>query len=116
MSASIQVASCMVDQTITANGTTASFPLNANFSNAFAEISIGANPTGTSPTLTFQLQLSFDGGVTWENFGSPTADLNSVGVVALSNSNCIAPLARLSYTVGGTTPSFTQVSVAVYQN
>jgi hypothetical protein len=117
MSVSQLVASCMVDATITASGQSAAFPLLSTFSNVVAEIQIGAAPTGTSPTLAFQLQVSLDGATTWENFGSATSNLNAAGLTTLSNTNAMAPLARVSYTIGGTgSPTFTQVSVLVYQN
>jgi hypothetical protein len=115
MSASQFQAQPVTNATITATGATGAFPLNQNFNSVLCEIEIGAAPTGTSPTITFQLQVSLDGS-NYENFGSATSSLTAAGITALSNTNVAAPLAKIAYTVGGTTPSFTAVTVNVYQS
>ena len=89
--------------------------------------------SGTSPTMTLQLQWSPDGGTTWLNYGPATATLTAAGQVTIgcfpsqwedASSTTLAafttgstvskfinaPLPRtfrVVYTIGGTTPSFT---------
>jgi hypothetical protein len=96
--------------------------------------------SGTSPTMTLQLQTSPDGGTTWYSIGAPTTALTASGSVALfyyptnwsqgagstpavlgnlgysqaSFFNMVLPRTwRIQYTIGGTTPSFTITSVGV---
>lgn len=89
--------------------------------------------SGTTPTMTLQLQWSPDGGTTWLNYGPPTAALTAAGtavigcfpaqwgdqstatLAAMTSGAAVskfisAPLprtCRIVYTIGGTTPSFT---------
>lgn len=105
---------------------------------AYITLNIGT-VTGTSPTLTAQLQWSPDGGTTWINLGPATASITATGLHTLlvypSNESQAAgatpanlttgaaqtvainaPLPRtwrLNYTIGGTTPSFTFTAVNV---
>ena len=112
---------------------------NFNARGAYIILNIGT-VTGTTPTLSAQLQWSFDGGTTWLNLGPGTANITASGTQAIciypSNWSSTAgatpanlttgasvstlflngPLPRtwrLNYTIGGTTPSFTFTSVPV---
>lgn len=64
--------------------------------------------SGTSPTLDLEVQWSADGGATWapaqpaDTFTQMTAVGSAVKQFAVK-----APLYRLVWTIGGTTPSFT---------
>ena len=82
--------------------------------------------TGTSPTLTAQVQISLDGGTTWVNLpGAVTATINASGqtllqiypgVTVAANAAVSAPLPRtwrINYTIGGTTPSFALTNVQI---
>jgi hypothetical protein len=68
--------------------------------------------SGTSPTFAPFLQVSPDGGTTW--YGSATAgpvgsvsNITGVSTNYLNLVNYADGLARLAWTIGGTTPSFT---------
>mgnify|MGYP000863785694 CR=1 FL=1 len=106
--------------------------VNYNHAGAFIGATISA-VSGTSPTLTAQLQISYDNGTTFINFGPATTALTAAGsiligcyptqfevatsatLVALTTGATQtvlinAPLPRIwriAYTIGGTTPSFT---------
>jgi hypothetical protein len=87
--------------------------------------------SGTTPTLSVIFQWSPDGGTTWRNYSNATTNLTATGqalifgvypgVSALTTGATITvalnqPLPktwRLSYTIGGTTPSFAISSVNV---
>lgn len=95
--------------------------------------------SGTTPTLTMQLQFSPDGGTTWLNLGPVTATLTAAGTILIAcfptnfsqtpgatpanltvgatvSTLINAPLPRtwrIVYTITGTTPSFTIGSVQV---
>ena len=97
----------------------------AGIKGAMISLVIGA-PTGTSPTLTAQVQVSPDGGTTWVNLpGAVTATINAAGtyslfiypgLTAVANSIINAFLTktwRLVYTIGGSTPSFPINAVSV---
>lgn len=97
--------------TITANGTSAVFlkPLRPDRKEpkvAFV-YNLGTAPTGTSPTIQFTVQCSYDG-VLWFNAGQ-TAVLTAVGSGRLEFA-AIEPYWQVVTTVGGTTPSFTNVT------
>jgi hypothetical protein len=106
---------------------------------AYITVLLGA-VTGTTPTLTMQLQWSPDGGTTWLNLGPASATLTAssqtavLGIYATNFSQTPgatpanlttganvstfinAPLPRtwrIVYTIAGTTPSFTISSVQV---
>lgn len=83
--------------------------------------------TGTTPTLAATIQITRDGGTTWLNYGtfvnknSVTTDtITAAGEYYayvhpqnISNASAVYPQnIRVSYTIGGTTPSFT---MAVYE-
>jgi hypothetical protein len=72
--------------------------------------------TGTTPTLDITIQDSPDGSTGWTNIPgavftqvTTTASQQKIGV----NWNAIRPFARVSWTIGGTTPSFQFCVVAV---
>jgi hypothetical protein len=82
--------------------------------------------SGTSPTLTAQLQYSYDGGTTWVNIpGAVTASITAAattilqvkpGAVTAANQSVswiLPKVWRFNYTIGGTTPSFT---IRMYAN
>jgi hypothetical protein len=124
---------------------TASFAgaTQTNFNARGAKI-LAVVPTvsGTSPTLTAQLQVSPDGGTTWLNYGPASAALTAAGTIlfdvyptnesvagatpaALTTNatqtvqiNGALPRTwRLNYTITGTTPSFTFTNAyAAYTN
>ena len=64
--------------------------------------------SGTSPTLAVQLQTSSDGGSSdsWRSLGSAFTTATTTTSQYISVGGCDRFL-RASYTVGGTTPSFT---------
>lgn len=62
--------------------------------------------SGTTPTLDVIIEDSLDGGTTWNTvgtFGQKTA----VGREVINITTPFAHLLRISWTIGGTTPSFT---------
>lgn len=111
---------------------TASFAgaTQTNFNSAGATLLINMGTvTGTTPTLTAQVQGSADGGTTWYNItGAVTPTINATGtttlvvypgVAAVANaavSSVLPRTWRLNYTIGGTTPSFTITNVQVAYN
>lgn len=97
---------------LTASGFSPSFS-NTGYANIDAEVVITAAPTGTTPTLTVQLQGSLDN-VNFYNIGAATASLNGVGRTMLSNTNVDDPFLRLAYVVTGTTPSYTGLEIEVF--
>lgn len=102
---------------------------NFNAAGVAILINMGA-VTGTSPTLTAQLQISPDGGTTWKDVpGAVTPTINASGTTLLTVYPGVTPVAnaavshplprtwRLNYVIGGTTPSFTITNVqAAYIN
>lgn len=90
--------------------------------------------SGTTPTLTAQLQYSPDGGTTWINLGAASTALTAAGQIVFvvsptlltglttggtSTTLIASPLPRtwrLNYTIAGTTPSFTFTGVYVNYN
>lgn len=95
--------------TATANSALCVLPNSEGIVEALINVSAA---TGTSPTLTPTLQVSNDG-VTWYN-AVVGAVMNGVGSQRLQ---CVslAAYARISYTVGGTTPSLT-TSITILAN
>jgi hypothetical protein len=99
-----------IDQgaTITANATTPTFqsPISPDTADRRGVLLLSAGgATGTSPTLTYTLQASLDG-VVWFNCGS--IQLTGAGSQRLEF-HAVEPLFQIVKTVGGTTPSFTNV-------
>jgi hypothetical protein len=129
----------VASNTVTATGNSASFVLP--YADAYRLILAVGTVSGTTPTFDAVLQDSPDGGTTWVNlplrFTQVTAtgtaatdpyiifkmvsisDAASAGVVAATggalgvNTPVNVRNVRLSYTVGGTTPS---ISFALYAN
>lgn len=129
----------VASNTVTATGTTASFQLP--YADAYRLLLAVGTVSGTSPTFDAVLQDSPDGGTTWFNlplrFTQVTAtgttandpyiifkmvsisDAASAGVVAgtggalAANTPVNVKNVRLSYTVGGTTPS---IAFTLYAN
>ena len=105
---------------------------NANGKGAQIVINMGA-VTGTTPTFVAKIQGSADSGTTWYDIpGATTATLTTTGVYGIAIYPAITPLAastttgttasvsfvlprtwRLSWTIGGTSPSFTLTNVQV---
>lgn len=67
--------------------------------------------SGTSPTMTVTYQSSVDGGTTWFDGVASTA-ITATGRQVLSITSKVGSRARLSYVIGGTTPSFTFSAIA----
>jgi hypothetical protein len=101
---------------------------NYNAAGATIVINMGT-VSGTTPTLTAQVQGSADGGTTWYNIaGAVTPTINATGQTVLTVYPGVAAVAnaavssvlprtwRLNYTLGGTTPSFTITNVQVAYN
>jgi hypothetical protein len=65
-------------------------------------------PTGTTPTLSLQLQTSPDGSTAWANVGPVLGAFTTAAGGASANLNPAGCLqyVRVVATVGGTTPSF----------
>jgi hypothetical protein len=97
--------------TITASANSAAFIRPASLDgvrHAVLDVNIGANPTGTAPTLTYTLQASLDG-TTWYD-AATTGALNAQGTKRLEAKG-IEPQWRVAKTIGGSaSPTFTQVT------
>lgn len=104
---------------------------NYNALGAFILVKLGT-VSGTTPTLSCQLQWSYDGGTSWLNVGTALANLtatNNTGAILVYPANStvagatpatlttgatataylnmsLPRLWRVNYTIGGTTPSF----------
>jgi len=105
---------------------------NANAKGAQIVINMGA-VSGTTPTFVAKIQGSADSGTTWYDIpGATTASLTATGIYGIAIYPAITPLAastttgttagvsfvlprtwRLSWTIGGTSPSFTITNVQV---
>lgn len=97
--------------TITANANTAAFvrPERQGVHGVVFLAHLGADPTGTTPTLTFTLQSSMDG-TTWHDVKASSA-LNANGQNCRLDANGIEPYWRVEKVIGGTaTPTFTLVT------
>lgn len=99
--------------TVTANATSATFVRPSNLyggrHKVVLDINIGAAPTGTTPTLTFSLQASLDG-TTWYEAANSGALNAQTTVGKRFEATGVEPFWQVVKTVGGTTPSFTQVT------
>jgi hypothetical protein len=73
-------------------------------------VNVTATPTGTTPTLTYTLQEVDPGNLT-SVFGSTstTAAINAIGVYTLSLGATVGGAVKISWTIGGGSPSFTGV-------
>lgn len=79
-----------------------------------ALINLPNNPTGTSPTITFTLDVSLDGNV-WYNAKTSSAQ-SAAGTVRLVGTDIIEPFVRVAWTLTGTTPSFAGVTIDILHN
>ena len=116
-------------KTVTFTGAT-----QTNYNAAGAKIMVLCGTvTGTTPTLSAQVQISPDGGTTWLNYGAASGTVTTTGTTILIDvyptnesgagatpsalttgatqtlqiNGALPRTWRLSYTIGGTTPSFT---------
>lgn len=62
--------------------------------------------SGTSPTLNVIIEDSLDGGTTWNTVGTFT-QRTAAGREVINITTPFSPLLRVSWTITGTTPSFT---------
>lgn len=70
--------------------------------------------TGTSPSMTITYQASPDGGTTYYDGVASTA-ITAAGRQIVTVSSKLGALARISYAISGTTPSFTFSVIAQYR-
>jgi hypothetical protein len=111
-------------KTATGNGATAT---NFDSTGAFIFVNVTA-VSGTTPTLVAKVQHSFDG-TTFTDLDATNAATASIttaglyvikvfpGIPTVAAGSCNSPLPRtwrLTWTIGGTTPSFTFSSTAAY--
>lgn len=92
---------------ITASGNSSTFSQDGAVGNLVVTFDATA-VSGTSPSLTIQLQGSQDG-VNWYNVGSPSSAITAVSFTRLPFTNVLEPNLRLNYTVSGTSPSFSAI-------
>lgn len=73
-------------------------------------VNVKAAPTGTTPTITFTIQ-EVDPGDATTTFGNSasTSTINAAGVFTATLNTTTSGSVKVSWTVTGTTPSFTQV-------
>jgi hypothetical protein len=69
---------------------------------------------GTSPTLDFKLQDSFDSGVTWVDTGITMPQIIAVGTFQTRSILPLAPLVRAVYTIGGSLGQSLTFSLKAY--
>lgn len=106
----------LTNATITANGASSAIANLQNGLDPYVEllVRVANAPTGTTPTLTFSLAVSVDG-TNFDTIWTGTA-LNAIGWqrVAFSPNNTQGAILenyiKVSWAVGGTTPSFTGVT------
>jgi hypothetical protein len=67
--------------------------------------------SGTNPTMTVTYQASVDGGVTWFDVTSGAAITTAIKQ-SINVPSKLGAMGRLSYVIGGTTPSFTFSAIA----
>lgn len=105
------VAHPLAAATITATETLGPYVNDGMLGMAACDIHVANAPTGTTPQIAAQQQVSPDGGTTWYNVGSPV-DITAAGSFRVANQ---APEALVQFvlTVTGTTPSFTGVDAYV---
>lgn len=70
--------------------------------------------SGTAPTLVFTYQASVDGGVTFYDITSG-ASITAANKQAINVPNRLGSVGRLSFVIGGTTPSYTFSVIAQYR-
>lgn len=100
----------VASRTETATGQSGAIPI-ARGSSTPAAITLGfvvTAATGTTPSITFEVQWSFDGGATF--MSGPSADTLTAMTAAATKAQSFAPKGdayRIKWTISGTTPSFT---------
>jgi hypothetical protein len=77
-------------------------------------VNVKATPTGTSPTLTYTIQ-EVDPGDNATTFGNSTSTsaISAIGVYTATLTTTTSSSVKVSWTIAGTTPSFTQVYATV---
>lgn len=106
-----------INGTLTATGSATAFT-TTEFDYVGVFINITAH-SGSSPTIVVSLETSFDGGTTWFTLasGSSLNSNTSQQIVVSTPTYVMGPLCKVSYTLGGGTPSFTlTVDVAARGN
>lgn len=118
--AATKVLRLLPSSTINASGATPSRPNDINGSRWVGHLSVGTI-TGTTPTLTATIEQSVDGAnwITLATFTQLTgASSNSVQhLFAASATDYLRPLlpyVRVSYTVGGGSPVFNNLTISLY--
>jgi hypothetical protein len=111
----------------TASGNSAAFT-NYNWAGAVFFLNVTA-VSGTTPTMLWKIQWSYDGGTTYVDLDATNATTASItgtgtfkivvypGVITAANAALNHPLPRnfrTAWVIGGTTPSFTFASYAQY--
>lgn len=119
LAAAIDSGALPPNSTITANGNSGNLTNLCNGLDPIIElfVTIASAPTGTTPTLTFSVQESVDG----SNYATvaSTSAISAAGSYRLMFSTgtttgpIITPYVRVAWTVGGTTPSFTGVTITL---
>ncbi len=106
-------AQLLAPTTETASGNTAAVAIQPAKGDALAILNVGT-PTGTSPTLSAQLESSPDG-TTWTAVGAPLAPA-AAGIysVAFRPNDATGTQFRWALTLGGTSPSFPLSSELIY--
>lgn len=89
---------------ITATGNSPQWVQNGVLGQVCVDVVVPA-PTGTTPSLTIQPQVSNDG-VNWFNAGSAGSAITAAGTQRFALAPVRENYMRLAYTVSGTTPSF----------
>jgi hypothetical protein len=112
-------------RTASGNGTAS---INYNWRGAIFYLNVTA-ASGTTPTLTWRIQWSYDGGTTWIDYDTTNLQTASItttgasklivypGITTTANAQLGLPLPRnfrTAWTIGGTTPSFTFASYAQF--
>lgn len=92
--------------TIGTGATNGSLQTNTNYRGAIITAILGT-VTGTSPTLTMQLQWSPDNGITWLNYGSSTGQIsvitgNTVTIFVYPTNSTVAGSSPSAFTIGST--------------
>ncbi|SRR5216683_3303232 len=100
--------------TITTSGTSVIFR-NPGGKRHHLVVDVPTTPTGTTPTLTFEVDTSSDG-VTFAAKGAALAAINAIGTqvtrygVGTTQGRIFEPFIQIKWTIAGTTPSFTNVT------
>lgn len=89
----------------TASGSTAALDGYGGAATLRAQLNVTA-ASGTTPTLNVIIEDSVDGGVTWNTVGTFTQK-TAVSREVINITNPFGRLLRVSWTIAGTTPSFT---------